>query len=441
MKWLITFVAFLLLSACTPSPIAIVTPTIVTAVPQKPASPTAPASTKQPGIMPSPRKTARPFVSPSPSPLSPQHLLKGPLVAFNQLSYSLWLYDLGTQSGRRLIFQDGYPKSVQWSSDGCQLYITLVDDAASLATLVQTDLRGNVLRTILQMSTYDSDNKDVYRSAWSLSPSGKWVAFIGYSGEQYYSGSEYQDVIVVNVGRPSKPVTLTLHSGGLGYAWSPTETRIAYSDYDDSGVRQLYVMDLNHNVRSQLTRFTEHSASNSNNSAQPGNYIGKPVWSLDGSSIAVHEFVVDAQKVVTGSIRIISMNGGGQIRVAPVNLPDTRWLAWSDDGRTIAFFSPANHEGNEKDTIFWINAENGVLRGELNSSKVPEGWFTSVFSFHDVRLIGITNYLPTTNSYSYDYQTKNLKEIAMPDILENPDYVEAIAAPAGFLGEEACNRK
>jgi dipeptidyl aminopeptidase/acylaminoacyl peptidase len=436
MKWLIAFVTFLLLSACVPSPSAIVSPTIVTTASQKPASPTALTSTKPPRITPSPRMPATPFVSPSPSLLLPS--LKGPLVAFNQTSYSIWLYDLGTQSGRRLTFHGAYPSSVQWSPDGCQLYITLVNHADSLVTIVRTDLRGNVQQTILQMPRSDPGNDDMYRSRWSLSPSRKWVAFIAYSGERYYSGAEFQDIVLAHIDNPAEPVTVTLHRGGLGYAWSPDGSRIAYSDYDDAGVRQLYVSDLN-SKGLQVTHFTERSVGDTGE--QPGNHIGKPVWSPDGKSIAVHEYVVDAHEVVTGSIRIISVNGGRQIRVAPVNLPDIRWLAWSNNNRTIAFFSPSRQNGSEKDTIYWVNAGNGAVQREFNSSKVPEGWFSSVFSFLDVRLIGITNYLPTTKSYSYDYQTKEFKVIAMPDILENPDYVEEVASPPDFPGEEACRRK
>ncbi len=217
----------------------------------------------------------------------------------------------------------------------------------------------------------------MYRSRWSLSPSGKWAAFIAYSEERYYSEAEFQDIVLVYIDNLAEPVTVTLHRGGLDYAWSPDGSKISYRDYDAIGVRQLYVSDLEHKDR---------------------------------------------------------------LRVAPVNLSGIRWLAWSDDSRTIAFFSPARQEGSEKDTIYWINAGNGVIRRELNSSKVSEGWFSSVFSFLHVRLIGITNYLPTTNSYSYDYQTKELKVITMPDILENPDYIEAVVAPAEFPGEEACSR-
>jgi Tol biopolymer transport system component len=245
-------------------------------------------------------------------------------------------------------------------------------------------------------------------------------------------------VILVNVDNPTTFITLTTRYGGLDYAWSPDGRRVAYSDYDANGIRQLYVSDLGQSEPIQLTRLIERGTEDE----PPGNYIGKIAWSPDGNSIALHQRFIDAQGVINGSVWIVSAAGDRQVETAFANLPSVPWLAWSEDNSTIAFYSQQDGStvvGN--DVIYWVNAKNGKVQQMLSSSEVPEGWFSSAFSLLSVELLGITTYLPNINSYSYDYRSDTLSAFKLPDLLENPDFVEEVTAPASFPGEEVCKGK
>jgi TolB protein len=110
----------------------------------------------------------------------------------------------------------------------------------------------------------------------------------------------------------------------LDGAWSPDGKRIAFSGYGDNNPRGIYVM----NPESTNVRLLFQSPT-------PSSDEYRPYWSPDGRRLA---FVVD-----TFGPWIIAADGGRPRRLAKVPMDeDTAPIAWSPDGRTLAFGSSAD---------------------------------------------------------------------------------------------------
>ena len=140
--------------------------------------------------------------------------------------------------------------------------------------LVQIDRNGMVVAELFSIQMHMSD---MVRFKPVLSPTGQYVSYSVYSGELYYDSAQYQDVEIVTLEHPDNPIRLTAHGGAWsgGGAWSPDGSLIAYTDYDEQGVLQVFTTRLEDLTQQLLTDFRT-----------PGFLAGGLSWSPDGDRIA-----------------------------------------------------------------------------------------------------------------------------------------------------------
>lgn len=400
----------------------------VTEIPSRDETPTLDVieMTSTPSHTPRPSRTQKP-PSPSVTPLVPtptvsatpidtvvlastltQTMTQGPLLAFIQyeesLPNSVHLVDVGVNSDWHLQFDNGQPIHVSWSIDGCQLYVTLRRSFG--VELIRTDLQGSSYETILHYFKDDPTRAPgVFHDNWAVSPSGEQIAYMIFSGEQYYSTSEFQDMQVANVDNTPGTFELTTHGGVLGFAWSPDGEYLAYSDYDTTGVRQLYHVKAAGTEKTQLTSFTEKGAP----VGEPmGNYIGRPVWSPDGSKIAVETKVTNSDGTATSALWIISTQDNGQLQVMiEPQLDDYAIMGWSEDSSVLSVYGDNGHEK----TLYWLDGTTGNILSRFESGLVPGSEVVLVATVE-----GTQSWLGTDQEgivYLYDTTSETLSRMEM----------------------------
>lgn len=89
----------------------------------------------------------------------------------------------------------------------------------------------------------------------SLSPDEKYFGYILGKGHLEYDHFKFQQILIGNSTGRSEAL-LALEGGAWGVYWANNSNTIAYSDYDEEGVLQVYLYDFVTAENSQVTRFT-----------------------------------------------------------------------------------------------------------------------------------------------------------------------------------------
>jgi len=366
--------------------------------------------------------------------------MEGPLVTIvNLADRSGALHMLNAREGlvRRLEFEGGHPIQVQWTASGCQLYVTLRDVIPSSDSykIVHTDLEGNILEEVIKYSLViqSGEEGDIWRVAPTLSPTGDWLASVYVSGELGIGG-EISKIEVLSTHHGQERHVLG-SGGSAGYfAWSPDGQRLAYSDRDAAGIRQLYVSDLDGTDKVQLTYFTEPDLDIPE--AIGGLSFSTPVWSPDGRLLAFHYRLTDESSFTTGAVWIVSSLEDKQVQVAPENLPHVWITGWSDDSSHLAFYVRRRQDGGGgDDAVFWTSATDGTVWHVLDSSQLPEQRISWTFPVGGIQVVGI--HPGGSVYYLYDSNNETLKKIPYP-ISDRMVHFEPYASPNDFPGETAC---
>jgi Tol biopolymer transport system component len=222
-----------------------------------------------------------------------------------------------------------------WSPDGRFIAFTRNDDMGEYTTFSEDDLfvmdaDGDNAH---QLST-DRNGTHAGQPTWS--PDGRQIAYIQGSsvpsGQPSRPGSLYvMDADGGNVHR------LTRGDADVDPAWSPDGTEIAYGhcfNIDSPGLctLDLFVTDVATGASRQLTR-------------TPLFYEAGYAWSPDSAQIAFTRFtpLVDVKPSV---IYTINRDGSDEKRVHAhkASVGGLYSLAWSPDGRTVAFVTSPNPE-------------------------------------------------------------------------------------------------
>lgn len=209
------------------------------------------------------------------------------------------------------------------------------------------DPNGQKIREILRLDNPDSNK--TFNLHPVLSPSGKYVSYVVYSGEQYYATAQYQDVEIVNVNSPGQPTRLTTHGGSWkeGGAWSPEGDQIAYTDYDAQGIVQVYRTDLIHRSTQLLSHFTTANQK-----------AGPVQWSPTGEDIAV---LLGNPEGGLKEAWIMSLT---RKEMQQVNIPGQltalgSTLLWSEKGDKLLIYGYADNESVRG--LYWIDVANNRL--------------------------------------------------------------------------------
>jgi eukaryotic-like serine/threonine-protein kinase len=132
---------------------------------------------------------------------------------------------------------------------------------------------------------------------------------------------------MINADGSGTPVQLASgDSGDFDPAWSPDGKHIAFTSLRD-GSSQIYVLNLEDNQVTQLTRKIEDTA-------QP-DWSAQPAWSPDGKQIV---YTAHSRLTETKQIWLMSATGDNKVNLLPRGTELWNFLpAWSTDGTTILF--------------------------------------------------------------------------------------------------------
>ena len=153
-----------------------------------------------------------------------------------------------------------------------------------------------------------------------------------------------QTNLMVMGARGYRPHRLTSNAIGAGnwdgVAWSPGDTRIAFTRYGN-GDRWIWTIRPDGSTERRLTRGDN------------------PAWSPDGTQIAFRQWQASRHRT---ELFVISADGGGQRSMAPGFEGTTYWApAWSPDGRKIAFLGTPG-EGRLNVLLYVVNRDGKNLR-------------------------------------------------------------------------------
>lgn len=356
---------------------------------------------------------SEPTASPEP-PSTTDVTLGSPLIAMIDEDTSgrrlIVLVDISTGTTRQLHLEDEPTSSLYWSQDGCEIIANLTN-----GKMVRIDLHGNILQVLFDSSLYSGDGS-ILATDPMLSPMEDWVAYPVGRGRMLYDHYEFQDIDVVAVGGPAEPFRLTKHGGAREVAWSPDGLHLAYSDYDATGVHQIYISRPDGQGRIQLTHFADSEAE-----------LGVLQWSPDGRRIAAD---------YSGSLLLVSLESEGSsvMPIEAVGVVSTFW--WHSDSVIAAFARDESvPEGPEDMAIYWIDATDGGILDHLTESETPGGHISMPRSFGTPQRIGFFSETAVDGFYVYDTSTRTCER--------QPDFKRWFvwywsAAPEAFVGETMC---
>ena len=383
-------------------------PIEATQFPTQTAVPT--PSPKSPTLVPTITPTA--IAMPTSLPTSTSTDLNGPLIAFRingNDQFYIALLDLDTGHLREIKNELlNYPLELQWFEDGCLLFVR--------GRLL--DLEGNAVWEVplLEERGWES---------WSfggarLSPDKNWLIVPSFSGEETIDSAEFVNLASFNLTSPSEPIPLTQNGGAHAFAtWSPDGTWIAFSDYDDAGIPQLYRSAPNGENRQQLTFHTAAIET-----------IYPIVWKPDNTQIAYGAI----PKTTSGAwLAIVDIETGESAQIKPAQLR-TIYNIWWDATKEWLVFTGDNASGSESE-INWVDVENKALLRTFSQQEAPGGWFSlpraagniDTFFFGSPEGYYLLNGANNSAEYWGDVNLNGL--------------LEALSSPFTFPGEQECRLK
>jgi len=150
--------------------------------------------------------------------------------------------DFESGESRRLR-EDGSFVFLDWVDKGCGLIIG--DTAGNVGLVYKIDLQGNFLEEITRHDfQYLEGYLGIGVSDIYLSASGEYVAYIVSA----YEDSSFRDpnlfnLYVSRVGDLNSTIAISQNDGVFDLSWSPVGSIIAFTDYDDTGILQIYVSE------------------------------------------------------------------------------------------------------------------------------------------------------------------------------------------------------
>lgn len=299
--------------------------------------------------------------------------LKGPLVSYlrNDIPSRnlIHIIDLGSQLSYEIESYHGIPLRIKWVESGCALISTIrTSDGVELVKIDLLDMQQEIIYRYLR--DQPSLNSKVFHGNWEVSPSGSYVAYLVYAGEHYYSTSQFQDVEVVSLYNTSERHRLTKNGGSLGASWTPDGNLIVFSDFDESGIRQIFRSSPDGTDVMKLTNFDDPGSQ----VGEPvGNFIGNPYWAPDGQKFVVESGVTDYEGFFSNSLWSVSLDGIQQLQLTNGTIDEIHVMGWSEDSRTVAMYARQVTESEgDATSLMWIDVSTGDMVRILEGGRLPE---------------------------------------------------------------------
>ena len=345
-------------------------------------------------------------------------------------STNIHLVDLDTGYMRKLLLPTEYHpiRVLAWSNNGCELALVTTGQNGVNNTILQVDLQGNITQYLLSSESISHNIRN-----FVLSPSQEWIAYRFSEGE-YVGGFdpiyEFENIEVISVGGAVGPYRLTQGNGGREVAWAPDSMRLAYGDFDENGIPQLYISNLDGTQRVQRTHFDD-----------PLVEIRHIQWSPQGDRIAFAYTrlgnISSTEPRKTDVMVVSAETGEFPKTVDRIYLAYSLW--WQGDD-TIVVWGYEREYGAynmQNEHLFWVDADTCQVVAVLEGDTTPEGYMINPQPFGISPTIG---YVTDHSFYSYDYFNHSFTRWDNILIGVNGRVVveDWNPAPGSFQGEAAC---
>jgi hypothetical protein len=362
---------------------------------------------------PVPTITEKPIKRPThvPETNTPEMILGNQIVLLDEWGFgsaSIYVLDVDTGNHRILGQNINITEIIEWTNSGCELIVREND-----GSIVKMDLKGNEVKKIFSSNKLPEYEDGVVSKLTKISSDKNYVLYpVGYGDyiNEYPDGYyELQDIEVIGIQESAKPLRISSNGGAFHGEWAPIDPFVAYSDYDEVGIHQLFLYDVISNTHQKVTNFQKYSL-----------IIDQIAWSSSGSLIAVEyqiegEYYLDIYNISTSSRRIFQIKNAG-----------IQW--WLGEEVLI---SSGNYNGILG--IHWWDVQKQEIIRSL-SWESPYGDMRWPQPFGDQNQIGFYN--AKGEFYIYDVQSEAYIHKPNGDLFVDID--TWIAGALNFKGESYC---
>jgi len=361
--------------------------------------------------------TATPTSKNTPTSLSivptSSSLLEGPLIVFliqNGERYLLFL-DIATLTFRKVNQGPLVINALQWLDNGCHVFTG--------PNVI--DLQGNILEKI-----DDPENEERFQVV-VLSPDKQRGARDMFLGSHANVELDYLTLEILERTLLTTPVELAPNGGAYAYAWSPDGNWLAFSDFDENDILQVYRATVDGQVVEQLTTHLQ----------DPG-VIQIIEWSPNGQYIAyAAQAFLPTQYAHGGWIGLITLSDLQMVAINPDYFQYTRGLWWSEDNDLIAFVGegfPEAPNALDGTQIHWADRNSGAILNSFYSEEVPGHFLSTVMPVGNLDTI----FFGAKDGYYLLDATTNTFEKILDDIPTDGLIRDFVTSPFDFPGEENC---
>jgi WD40 repeat protein len=241
-----------------------------------------------------------------------------------------------------------------WADDGCTLIV-----GTATNQIIRIDVNGEIKDEIIRIDDLEFDGEIILPNL-SLSPNGRWLAFLSGTGHREYATYEFQNLISISIQDKKYEVFPLTHSGLVNnFSWNPNDNSLAYNDVDKNGIQQVFLSDANGSGRVQLTDFFQEEL-----------IITSLQWSPTGEKIAMSVF---EENVGASYLIIIDMSSGKKI--IPIRVMTQVNEYWWAPNDTIVAKVLENPNQNPNKTLSWYSSTTGEKIGEFDSTVLTDEFF------------------------------------------------------------------
>ncbi len=206
-----------------------------------------------------------------------------PIFLTYYLGPGLDIIDINNNEVER-IFPENY--FIDWIGNGCEIVIKTKD-----SDLFKANITGEIDEELFSYQNLNAIEKNLFGYTLNPSPDHKWVWYWTGKSDPEDQLQEYYIPMNPNIGilaldDQKNPRLLSKNSGAWAVSWAPDTASIAFSDYDENHIQQVYIHKLNENSTFKVTEYLN-----------PDYKITNIAWSPNRKNIAVTLNIKDSYEI------------------------------------------------------------------------------------------------------------------------------------------------